>query len=236
MCKVGIYLVCDYPGRDRFLEAVKLCDEVGIDFLEVGIPFSDPTADGDVIEKAAFEVLKQESLNDFYSALESVRKLFSRKLYVMTYANMVYSNGIEDFASRFSFIDGVILADVPYRESFRFKGVFEKQIVGFVHFVTPETDFETIDEIKASANDFIYFVSIRGTTGGEFRLDSDAISRLEKLKGSGQDVIIGFGIKTKDDVKRACEFADGVVIGTKAIESLKNGEFGEFLKELTCTD
>ncbi len=236
MCKVGIYLVCDYPGRDRFLEAVKLCDEVGIDFLEVGIPFSDPTADGDVIEKAAFEVLKQESLDDFYSALESVRKLFSRKLYVMTYANMVYSNGIEDFASRFSFIDGVILADVPFRESERFRTVFEKYNTGFVHFVTPETDRETLRKIKDSANDFIYFISIRGTTGGNFRLDRDAIWRLEMLNDSEQDVIVGFGVKSKRDIKIACKYADGVVVGTKAIESLKNGEFGEFLKELTCID
>ncbi len=229
MCKVGIYLVCDYPDRNRFLEAVKQCDEFGVDFLEIGIPFSDPTADGDTIERAALEVLEREGMDDFYDALKSAREIFSRKLYVMTYANVVYANGIENFAKRFSFIDGVILADVPFRESKRFKDIFKKYDIGFVHFVTPETDSETLEKIKASVNDFIYFVSIRGTTGGEFTLDEDAIDRLKKLEPSKQDVIVGFGIKTRDDIKKVCEYADGVVIGTEAIKSLTVGRFNEFL-------
>ena len=232
MCKVGIYLICDYPDRNRFLEAVKQCDEFGVDFLEIGIPFSDPTADGDVIEKAALEVLEHENMDDFYDALKSAREIFKRKLYVMTYANVVYANGIESFAKRFSFIDGVILADVPFRESRRFKNVFKRYDIGFVHFVTPETDFETLDRIKNSANDFIYFISIRGTTGGKFELDGDAIERLERLKGSGQDVVVGFGIKTGDDIKKACRYADGVVIGTEAIKRLNSNGFKQFLEHI----
>jgi len=232
VCKIGIYLVCDYPSRDRFLEAVKLCEEFGVDFLEIGLPFSDPTADGDIIEKAALQVLEREDINDFYEALKAVREIFTRRLYIMTYANIIYANGIEDFAKRFSFIDGVILADVPFRESERFKSVFEKYNIGFVNFVTPETDFEIIDKIKASANDFIYFISIRGTTGGEFKLYSDAISRLERLKECKQDVFVGFGVKTREDIEKACGYADGVVIGTEAIERLDSGKFEEFLKSI----
>ena len=232
MCKVGIYLICDYPDRNRFLEAVKQCDEFGVDFLEIGIPFSDPTADGDVIEKAALEVLERENMEDFYDALKSAREIFKRKLYVMTYANVVYANGIESFAKRFSFIDGVILADVPFRESRRFKNVFKRYDIGFVHFVTPETDFETLDRVKNSANDFIYFISIRGTTGGKFELYGDAIERLERLKGSGQDVVVGFGIKTGDDIKKACRYADGVVIGTEAIKRLNSDGFKQFLEHI----
>jgi len=232
VCKIGIYLVCDYPSRERFLEAVKLCEEFDIDFLEIGIPFSDPTADGDVIEKAALQVLERENMDDFYEVLKTVRRVYSRKLYIMTYANIVYANGIENFAKKFSFIDGVILADVPFRESKRFKDIFKKYDIGFVNFITPETDFEMIDKIKAYANDFIYFVSIRGTTGSEFKLDSDAISRLERLRGSKQDIIIGFGIKTKESINKACEYADGVVIGTEAIKRLDSGEFEQFLESI----
>ena len=232
MCKIGIYLVCDYPNRDKFLEAVELCEKLGVDFLEIGLPFSDPTADGDFIEKAALQVLERENMNDFYETLKRVREIYNKKLYVMTYANVVYANGIEDFAKRFSFIDGVILADVPFRESERFKNVFKKYDIGFVSFVTPETDLNTIENIKASANDFIYFVSIRGTTGGEFYLDDDAINRLGLLKESKQDVIIGFGIKTRDDVRKSCKYADGIVIGTEAIKSLASDKFGEFLKSV----
>ena len=232
MCKVGIYLVCDYPNRDEFLKAVELCNEKGVDFLEIGIPFSDPTADGDVIEKASQEVLKKENLNDFLESLKKVREIFKKKLYIMTYANIVFSNGIEEFAKRFDFIDGIILADVPFVESDRFKKVFKKYDTGFVHFVTPESDFKTIDKIKKESNDFIYFVSVRGTTGSKFKLDDDAIKRLSALKDSKYDVIIGFGIRDRKDIEEACKHADGVVIGTAAIQALQNGEFEGFLNSI----
>ncbi len=232
MCKIGIYLVCDYPDRDRFLKAVKLCERFGVDFLEIGIPFSDPTADGDVIEMASLQVLTREDMNDFHEALETVREIYSKRLYVMTYANVVYANGIEDFAKKFSFVDGVILADVPFKESKRFKGVFGRYDIGFVNFVTPETDLNALKKIKTFANDFIYFVSIRGTTGGEFNLDSGAINRLERLKEGKQDVIVGFGIRTKNDIEKACKYADGVVIGTEAIKSLTLSRLEDFLRNV----
>ncbi|WP_022670944.1 tryptophan synthase subunit alpha [Hippea alviniae] len=232
MCKVGIYLVCDYPNRDEFLKAVELCNSKGVGFLEIGIPFSDPTADGDVIEKASQKVLERENLNDFFESLKKVREIFKKKLYIMTYANIVFNGGIEEFAKKFDFVDGIILADVPFVESGRFKKVFKRYNTGFVHFATPESDFETIERIKKEANDFIYFVSVRGTTGSKFKLGDDAIKRLEFLKDSKQDVIIGFGIRDKKDISEACRYADGVVIGTAAVESIGKGEFGRFLDSI----
>ncbi len=232
MCKIGIYLVCDYPNRNKFINAVETCERKGVDFLEIGIPFSDPTADGDYIERASLEVIKRENLENIYETIKLARSIFKKRLYLMTYANIVFANGIENFANRFSFIDGVILADVPFKECDRFKSVFKKKKIGFVNFVTPETDFNTIDRIKKTANDFIYFVSIRGTTGSRFELDGDAKERLEYLKNSKQDVIVGFGIRTKDDIKEACKHANGVVIGTAAVKALDENDFEGFLNRI----
>ncbi len=233
MCKTGIYLVCDYPDKDKFFEAVEVCENNGVDFLEIGLPFSDPVADGPVIESASLEVLKKENTDDFLSSLKKVREIFSKKLYVMTYSNVIFGYGIEKFAKRVDFVNGLIIADLAFVERGIFKGVFKNYGVNIVHFVTPETDFGYIDKIKSESDDFIYFVSTRGITGGRFSLDKDTLLRVEYTKkGFEKGVILGFGIRNKDDIKKACEYADGVVIGTQAVESLKKGVFEDFVKAL----
>ncbi|WP_025209222.1 tryptophan synthase subunit alpha [Hippea sp. KM1] len=231
MCRLGIYLVCNYPDREGFLRAVELCNRYGVDFLEIGLPFSDPTADGDVIEKASMEVLKRYRMADFLDSTKQARRIFNGRLYIMTYANIVFSYGIDRFAGDFGFIDGLILADVPYRESNRFKKPLSKKGIGFVYFATPESRQEELERLKRDANDFIYFVSIRGTTGGEFRLDDETKRKIEFLKGAKHKVILGFGIRNKQDIENACRYADGVVIGTAAVEAMR-GDFETFLLSL----
>ncbi|AEA34522.1 tryptophan synthase subunit alpha [Hippea maritima] len=231
MCRIGIYLVCNYPNRDRFLDAVEMCNRYGIDFLEIGLPFSDPTADGDVIEKVSTETLKRYSMSDFLDSTRLTRQLFKGKLYIMTYANIVFSYGIDKFACDLGFIDGLILADVPYREANRFKKPLSKKGIGFVHFATPESRQKELERLKKDANDFIYFVSIRGTTGGRFHLDDETKEKLAYLKGAKHGVILGFGIRNRSDIEKACRYADGVVIGTAAVEAV-NGNFEAFLLSL----
>ncbi len=233
MCKLGIYLVCDYPNREKFLEAVRVCEDFKIDFLEIGFPFSDPVADGDAIEQAAFDVLQRENTNDFVDRLKEVRAIFSKKLYVMTYANVVFGYGSDRLAKDIECADGIIIADLPYVESKRFKKPFEKYGVNLIHFVTPESTKEDMDKIKNSSKDFVYFVSMRGTTGGRLVLDDELKSKLEYMKfGFNKDVILGFGIKDKIDIKNACEYSDGVVIGSEAVRNLNNNSFYNYIESL----
>ncbi len=233
MCKKGIYLVCDYPNRDKFFNAVELCEKNNIDFLEIGFPFSDPVADGHVIEKAALYMLEKENTEDFLQSLKKIRKIFSKKLYVMTYANVIFGYGIEKFSKKVEFVNGMIIADLPFTESKRFKKIFSRYGVNIVHFVTPETDFEDIEKIKAASKDFIYFISTRGITGGNLSIDDETRQKIAHTKeGFENDVILGFGIRNKDDIQKACRYADGVVIGTKAIESLENDGFEQFLHSI----
>jgi len=233
MCKIGIYLVCDYPNSEKFLDAVAVCEKYGIDFLEIGFPFSDPVADGPVIEKAVLDVLKRENSNDFLQSLKKARDIFSKKLYVMTYSNVIFGYGTEEFAKKSEFIDGIIIADLPFIESERFAKIFDKYKINTIRFVTPETDFSDIDKIKRAAKDFIYFVSTRGTTGGKFSIDAETLQKIEYTKNEfDHDVILGFGIKNSNDIKTACRYADGVVIGTKAVEALEQNGFERFISSL----
>ena len=223
MGKIGIYLLANYPSREAFIEAVKICNDAGIDFLEIGFPFSDPVADGDALEKASYETLQKYSFDDTIESFREARKIFTGRLYIMTYSNLVYSSGVDAFAAKTGPVSGIILADLPLREIPAFAKAFKKHKVNVIRFLTPESREDDIDAAIKGADDFIYFVSKRGTTGGEFSLDKETQEKIGRVKASGKEVFVGFGIKDKKDVQLACEVADGAIIGTKAIAELTEG-------------
>ena len=235
MGKLGIYLVADYPSREVFLEAVQACQDFGVDFLEVGFAFSDPVADGDVLEKAANEVLRKGGVDAFVEALGQARALFFGKTYVMTYSNIAYSLGMGAFARRLGPVAGLILADLPLREIPAFRKGFNGFPVNLIRFLTPES--RTMDMARAvkGAQGFIYFVSKRGTTGGAFDLDLETREKIAAVRGKGVDVYIGFGIQERQDLEVAYEAADGAIIGTRAVMELGRGveNFRQYLKSLT---
>ncbi len=223
MGKLGIYLLANYPSRETFIEAIKVCDNEKVDFLEIGFPFSDPIADGDTLEKACYEALRRYDFNDTISSFQEVKKLFKGKIYIMTYANIVYSPGIECFTEKIGAVSGIILADLPLREAGPFENAFRKYGINVISFLTPESRNEDIDNAVKNSHDFIYFVSKRGTTGGEFALDEETREKIARVKAKGGEVFLGFGIKYRKDVALAFENADGAIIGTKAITELKLG-------------
>lgn len=232
MGKLGIYLLANYPTKERFVEAIRICNELGVDFLEVGFPFSDPVADGDLLERASYETLKRYNFNDFTESLNEVRSIFRGRIYVMTYANVVHGIDLDRFAEKVGPITGVILADVPLREIGPFEKGFRKHHINLVRFLTPESRAEDITRALKGAKDFIYFVSKRGTTGGDFGLDDDTVRKIGLVRDKGVEVYIGFGIKDRRDVEIAFNAADGAIIGTKAVETLETGvaEFEEFVR------
>jgi tryptophan synthase alpha chain len=234
MGKLGIYLVANYPSKNRFLDAVKACNDLGVDFLEVGLPFSDPVADGEVIESATQQSLRRYTSDDSFESFRQARGIFKRKVYIMTYSNILYSAGIRQFARQTGPFDGLILADLPLREI----GYFEKHVTGgdlnLIRFLTPESRPEDIADALKGARDFVYFVSKRGTTGGAFQLDDETRQKISWVRGTGVDVYVGFGIQSKKDVSAAFKAADGAIIGTKAVTELERGQnhFREFLSGL----
>jgi tryptophan synthase alpha chain len=230
----GIYIVGNYPDREKFIESFRAVADAGYDFIEVGIPFNDPVADGPVIAAAVNESVKKGvSADDIIDILHELKDVKIKK-YIMTYANIVYSYGIKKFSDRVKdILDGIIIADLPNRMRHHFSDSgFEVPIIPFA---TLETRDEDIEILKETTGDFVYFVGIRGVTGSSADLKSEEIiSKVEALKKlTNKKVIIGFGIKTRADAHDATGLADGFVAGTEAVKRQKNpGELKEFLKEL----
>jgi tryptophan synthase alpha chain len=232
MAKLGIYLVAHYPSKATFLEAVQVCRDLGVDFLEVGFPFSDPVADGEVIEKASHEVLKRATMYDIIECFREARAIFEGATYIMTYTNIVYCRGPARFIDRVGPASGLILADLPLREIPR----FEKGVKGLnlIRFLTPESRPGDIASALKGAKDFIYFISKRGTTGGRFELDGQTREKISRVRGRGVPVYLGFGIRDRKDLISAGRVADGAIIGTKAVSALGLGieRFREFIASL----
>ena len=230
----GVYVMGGYPTRERFIECFSDAADAGFDFIEAGIPFNDPVADGPVISGAGEQALSTgitpSMIMDDLLGLKNIPV----KKYVMTYANIIYSFGPEEFSEKYgSILDGVIIADLPNRMAPRFERM--GLTVPVVPFATLETREEDIELISRSDSEIIYFVGLRGTTGSSGNLKSDeAASKIEMLKrGSSKKIVIGFGIKTRADAETALSLGDGFVVGTEAVSRQENrSAYREYIKSL----
>ena len=213
----GIYIVGGYPDLRRYIEVLKIIKETNIDFVEIGLPFNDPVADGPIIAGAINEVVKKNySVDDILEPAKEI--LGKKKLYIMTYANLVYNIPNEKFYD----FNGLIIADCPNRlHKFFYKRGLKTLIIPFATLETRESDLKYIKNSKA---DFVYFVSIRGTTGGKIDLNSkDIFDKLKAIKRSTmKKVIFGFGIKNKSHTEKILKIADGFIIGTEIVKRQDN--------------
>ena len=214
----GIYLLGGYPDRKIFMDCARRVSDAKFDFLEIGLPFNDPVADGPVIASAGAKALAsgvttEQILSDTIELAQLPIKKF-----IMTYANIPHALGIENFSQRLKgYIEGIIIPDLPNRMSgfFRHAGMR----IPIVPFATLETRKEDLAALNESESPFIYFVGVRGTTGSSSNIDSSEISeKLHEIRTlTRKPIILGFGIKTRADADKALEMADGFVIGTEAV-------------------
>lgn len=229
----GFYLMGNYPDKDTFIKAaVKGLEH--FDFLEVGIPFSDPTADGDVISDAAQTLLdKNCTFSDISESIKEIRKSIpaEKDLYIMTYANLIYNMDMPQFNSFCldNGVKGLIIPDVPFCERNFFAPMGLDPRIKLVNFMTPESTLESIEETAKVSENFIYFVSMRGITGTDFNLDKETIEKIDFAKSKSKvPVVTGFGIKSKSSAAKAMEHSDGFIIGTALIEALNNGGYEKY--------
>jgi tryptophan synthase alpha chain len=214
----GIYLVGGYPDREGFKRAARVVAECGFDFLEVGIPFNDPVADGPVIAGAALSVIEAGVTPEMIMEdIRSIRDLPLKK-YVMTYANIVDAYGLDRFSKESEgLLSGVIIADLPNRMRPALCGSgLSLPVIPFATLETREKDLELLSEAEG---DFIYFIGLRGITGAraDFR-DPDLVAKVREIREAcGKPIVIGFGIKDINDVWAALESGDGFVVGTEAV-------------------
>ena len=215
------FVTCGDPSLDVTEKIVYAMEEAGADLIELGIPFSDPTAEGPVIQGANLRALSGGVTTDkVFDMVEKIRKNRSIPMVFMTYANVVFSYGIERFCKRAAEVgmDGMILPDVPFEEKEEFASVAEKYGLDLISLIAP-TSHERISMIAKEAEGFVYCVSSLGVTGMRSQITTDIGAMVELVKAQ-KDIpcAVGFGISTPEQAKKMAEQADGVIVGSAIVK------------------
>lgn len=215
------FITCGDPSLEVTKEAVYAMVEAGADLIELGIPFSDPTAEGPVIQEANVRALRGGVTTDkIFTMVEELRKKVTIPMVFMTYANVVFSYGVERFASEAKRVgmDGVILPDVPFEEKEEFAEVFRKYGLDMISLIAP-TSHDRVAMIAKEAEGFVYCVSSLGVTGVRKEITTD-IGEMVSLVKAAKDIpcAVGFGISTPEQAHNIAKSADGVIVGSAIVK------------------
>jgi tryptophan synthase alpha chain len=222
-----VYLTAGYPAMTATLDAVLAVEAAGADIVEIGIPFSDPIADGPVIQKVATEALKAGATTaKILELIRQIRRRSTIPLAVMTYVNTILSYGPAQFIRDFkeAGLDGVIVPDLPPEEAGLLQGGCEAAGLDLIKFVAPTSTAERIKTICKTAGGFIYCISSTGVTGVravDYRPIAAAIQVVRQ--NTGVPVAIGFGIGGPEAACEAAKHADAVIVGSAIVERLGTG-------------
>ena len=218
------FITCGDPGLNTTLEVVCACAENGADIIELGIPFSDPTAEGPVIQGANIRALRAGTTTDkIFAMVKTLRESVSVPLVFMTYANVVYSYGTDRFLAECESvgINGLILPDVPFEEKDEFSAECKAHGVALISMIAPTSE-DRIAMIAREAEGFIYVVSSLGVTGVRSEITTDLRSIVAAVRRNTETpCAIGFGISTPEQAKNMAEIADGVIVGSAIIKLLE---------------
>lgn len=216
------FITCGDPDTDTTFELVKAISRSGADLIELGIPFSDPTAEGPVIQEANIRALSAGITTDgVFDLVRRLRREVSLPMVFMTYANVVFSYGIERFAETASQagMDGIILPDVPFEEKEEFAGAFRRRQMDFISLIAP-TSHDRIRMIAEKAEGFVYCVSSLGVTGTRERLGADVGAMTELVHKYNPEIpcAVGFGISTPKQAQEMSRCSDGVIVGSAIVK------------------
>ena len=217
------FITCGDPDLETTGRIVRAMAEAGADIIELGIPFSDPTAEGPVIQGANIRALAGGVTTDkIFAFVRELRKDITVPLVFMTYANVVFSYGIERFAQNCADagIDGLILPDVPHEEKEEFAPAFRQRGIDFISLIAPTSDAR-IAEIAADAEGFLYLVSSLGVTGERAEIRTDLKSIITNIRANTKiPVAVGFGISTPEQAADMASFSDGVIVGSAIVRRI----------------
>ncbi len=224
---LSIYFCAGHPTLEGTAEVIKTLQDNGVKMVEIGIPFSDPMADGVVIQNAATQALRNGmSLKVLFEQLKDIRKTVTIPLVLMGYLNPIMQFGFEHFCKQCTEcgVDGMIIPDLPfkdYQEHYRI--IAERYNLRIIMLITPETSEERVREIDEHTDGFIYMVSSASTTGAQQDFDvqkRNYFKRIEEMKLRNPRMV-GFGISNKATFKAACEHASGAIIGSRFVTLLE---------------
>ena len=223
---ISIYFTAGYPQLEDTTEIIKQLADAGTDVIEIGLPYSDPLADGPVIQKSSEHALRSGmSTQKLFNQLKDIRKDVDIPLIVMGYFNAMLQFGVEAFCKECEAIgiDGIIMPDLPI-DIFDsdYKSIFEATGLKFIPLITPETSPERIKTIDNLGDSFVYMVSSSSTTGGEKGFGEEAMAyfkRISDLKLKNK-LMVGFGIKDAFSFEQASRYTSGCIIGSEFIRRL----------------
>ncbi len=224
---LSIYFTAGYPGANDTATIIRELEKNGVNLIEIGMPFSDPVADGPMIQHSSqVALLNGMSIKKLFEQLQGIRQQVKIPLILMGYLNPVLQFGVENFCVKCAEtgIDGLILPDLPldvYQEEFR--ALFEKYNLHNILLITPQTSDKRLKEIDDASAGFIYMVSSSSTTGAKNKVSDfhqDYFERIQKMQLKNPR-LIGFGISNRETFENACRYAQGAIIGSAFVKALE---------------
>ncbi|WP_185849414.1 tryptophan synthase subunit alpha [Blattabacterium cuenoti] len=232
-----IYFTAGFPCINSTVEIIKILQNLSVDLIEIGIPYSDPLADGMMIQKS-----NQISLNNgmnislLFDQIEKFKEKITIPIVLMGYYNQFYKFGKDKFLKRCkkSGISGLILPDLPVDIFLhKYQNIFEKYSLSMIFLITPKTDSDRIYMLSKISDGFLYIVSSISTTGSVNPFGKKQISFFERIKKLSINIprLIGFGVKDKKTFDLSCQYANGGIIGSSFIQSLDKNKLEESIKK-----
>jgi len=228
---LSVYYTAGYPKLNTTVDIAEALEKSGVDFLEIGFPYSDPVADGPTIQHSSEKALENGmTLHLLFDQLKDLRKRVNIPILLMGYVNPIVQFGVELFCKKAAEVgvDGVIVPDLPMYE---YEGFYAKFFIGNnlsnIFLVTPQTSAERIRKIDELSNSFIYLLSSSSITGGNLQVSANIEDYYKRIKAMQlkNPAIIGFGISDHTSFKKACEYASGAIVGSAFVKLLINENY-----------
>jgi tryptophan synthase alpha chain len=238
---LSIYFTCGYPKFKDTIKVISALEQSGVDFIEVGLPYSDPLADGPTIQKSSHEALQNGiNLDVIFEQLKTIKETNKTPLVAMGYLNQLLKYGEDKFCKALvdCGIDTVILPDLPMVEfENHYKELFRKYGLTNIFLITPHTSEERIRKIDSYSKAFIYVVASASITGVKGAISNSQIGYFERIKDMNlqSKLIIGFGISDKTTFNTACSYANGAIVGSAFIKHLGDAgvaKINDFIKPI----
>lgn len=222
----SVYFSSGYPTVDSAPRIIKALSDAGVDMIEIGIPFSDPLADGPVIQRSNSIALKNGiSQKLLFEQIKDIRKVTDIPLIFMGYINCALQYGFENLCKKAVEIgiDGIILPDLPVDEyNAEYRPIVEKYGLDFIHLITPETSDERIRQIDEASTGFVYMVSSAGTTGAQSSFAQSKQDYFKRIKAMNlkNPTLVGFGVSNQETFRAAADNSRGAIVGSQFIKEL----------------
>lgn len=221
------YLTAGDGGINRTLAAALALIDGGINMLEIGVPFSDPIADGAIIQRASSRALQAETtLDDVLKLVVAIRKISAIPLILFSYFNPILALLHTSFfaAAKYAGVNGVLIVDCPIEESTLFHQACIEQEIAPIYVLTPATSLERVRKISGCGHGFLYYACRKGTTGLRNTLPEDFVEKIQAIKAIVRlPVVVGFGISGRPQAEKILEYADGVVVGSLFVKAMEEG-------------